>query len=118
MRSQPKNDFSNQGASPVAVISLSRQDGKADAVVAMSLPAMGKDFGASEPGDRIFSVMNWGCAFDHSTASRFDSKNRSITMAFFWAAVRPQAREDFRLTTAGPVSTAVQTTSGKTTLLP
>ncbi|MEY2484428.1 MAG: hypothetical protein QOH39_76 [Verrucomicrobiota bacterium] len=39
-------------------------------------------------------------------------------MALRWVAVRPQARAALRLTTAGPVSTAVQAASGKTTLLP
>ena len=39
-------------------------------------------------------------------------------MALSWLAVRPHRRAALRLTTAGPVSTAVQSRSGKTTLLP
>src|SRR5256885_12637662 len=35
-----------------------------------------------------------------------------------WLAVRPHRRVALRLMTAGPVSTAVQARSGKTTLLP
>jgi len=62
--------------------------------------------------------MNSECALDHASASRFVSKNRSTTMALSWLAVRPQRRAALRLTTAVPVSTAVQTASGKTTLLP
>lgn len=62
--------------------------------------------------------MKWGCAFVHAIASRFVSKNRSTTMALSWLAVRPHRRAALRLITAGPVSTAVQARSGKTTLLP
>src|SRR6266403_6099833 len=62
--------------------------------------------------------MKWGYAFVHAIASRFVSKNRSTTMALSWLAVRPHRRAALRLITAGPVSTAVQARSGKTTLLP
>src|SRR4051794_36555766 len=69
-------------------------------------------------GEITRTVMNWGCEFDQTTASRFVSKNRSITSALFWAAFRPQYRAAFRLTTAEPVSTATHSKSGNTTLLP
>ena len=39
-------------------------------------------------------------------------------MALSWLAVRPHRRAALRLTTADPVSTAVQTPSAKTILLP
>src|SRR6267378_1847973 len=57
-------------------------------------------------------------ALINSIGSRFVSKNRSITIALSWLAVRPHRRAALRLMTAGPVSTAVQARSGKTTLLP
>jgi len=62
--------------------------------------------------------MNSEFAFDHASASRLVSKNRSITIALRWVIVRPELRAALRLITADPVSTAVQARSGKTTLLP
>jgi len=56
--------------------------------------------------------MNSKCAFDHQSAFRLVSKNRSTTMALSWLAVLPHRRAALRLTTAVPVSTAVQTASG------
>jgi hypothetical protein len=70
------------------------------------------------PGRTIGSVMNAGCAFVHATASAFVSKNLSTTRALRWFGVRPDRRAASRLTTAGPVSTAVQAPSGKRTLQP
>jgi hypothetical protein len=71
-----------------------------------------------DPGGTTRSVMNSGFAFVHAIASRLVSKNRSTTMALSWLAVRPHRRAALRLTTADPVSTAVQGRSGKITLLP
>src|ERR1700686_858811 len=62
--------------------------------------------------------MNSECVFVHAIASCFVSKYRSTTMALSWLTVRAHTRAALRLTTAYPVSTAVQTASGKTTLLP
>jgi hypothetical protein len=70
------------------------------------------------PAGIIRSVIKCGCAFVHAVASCFVSKNRSITIALSWLAVRPHKRAALRLTTAGPVSTAMQVRSGKITLLP
>src|SRR4029077_893846 len=61
--------------------------------------------------------MNAGWTFVHATASPFVSKNLSTTMALRWLGFRPVRRAALRLTTAGPVSTAVQAPSGKRTLL-
>jgi hypothetical protein len=52
------------------------------------------------PAGTTRSIMNSECVFDHSSASRFISKNRSTTMALSWLAVRPHSRAALRLTTA------------------
>ena len=88
------------------------------------------DVGTSERGDillaRAFAfagvticiLMKWGCDFSHARASDFVSKYRSTTMASFSARLRPERRAAFRLTTAGPVSTATSSSLPKIILLP
>src|SRR5713226_8860986 len=68
------------------------------------------------PAGTTRSIMNSECSLVHASASRFVSKNRSTTMALSWLAVLPHRRAALRLTTAVPVSTAVQTDIGKNDL--
>src|SRR5690242_2419215 len=51
-----------------------------------------------DPGVATVTVMNSGFEFVQAAASRFDSKNRSTTMAERCVGVRPQVRAAFRLT--------------------
>ena len=69
-------------------------------------------------GVTICIFMKCGCDFSHATACDLVSKYRSTTMASFSARLRPNKRAAFRLTTAGPVSTAISSSSPKIILLP
>jgi hypothetical protein len=66
-------------------------------------------------GVKIRTVMKWGCTFAHAIAFCWVSKNRSMMMAFRSIACRPHKRAALRLITAGPLSTATHSASGKTT---
>jgi hypothetical protein len=64
------------------------------------------------------TVMKCAFALVQESACFLVSKNRSMTIAFRSASDRPHDRAAFRLTTAGPVSTATHVASANMTLLP
>ena len=70
------------------------------------------------PGVTICIFMKCGCDFSHARACDLVSKYRSTTMASRSTRLRPDRRAAFRLTTAGPVSTASSSSLPKIILLP
>src|SRR5205814_7318344 len=70
------------------------------------------------PGVTICIFMKCGCDFSHARACDFVSKYRSTTIASLSARLRPDRRAAFRLTTAGPVSAAINSSLPKIILLP
>src|SRR5205085_11267959 len=90
-----------------------------DAGISFFAISGGEDLGSSKlPDDTTRTVMKCGCELSQSIAACLLSKNRSMTIASRCETVRPVTRAALRLTTSGPLSTAVQVASGKSTWLP